>query len=61
MKAAQWPAVCNLFRYDKPDNDRFKMFFGRSSQGQLVPVRIEVKSWIGMIIGRLDMGKIEMK
>ncbi|MBL6774812.1 MAG: DUF3108 domain-containing protein [Candidatus Puniceispirillum sp.] len=46
---------------DKPDNDRFKMFFGRPSQGQLVPVRIEVKSWIGKIIGRLDMGKIEMK
>ena len=45
----------------KPDNDRIKMFFGRPSQGQLVPVRIEVNSWLGKIIGRLDMGKIEIK
>jgi hypothetical protein len=46
---------------DKPDNDRIKMLFGRPSQGQLVPVRIEVNSWIGKIIGRLDMEKIEIK
>ena len=44
---------------DKDDNDRIKMFFGRPLQGQIVPVRVEVDSWIGTIIGRLDLRKMK--
>ena len=41
------------------DKDRIKMFFGRPLQGQIVPVRVEVDSWIGTIIGRLDLRKMK--
>ena len=40
------------------DDDRIKMFFGRPLQGQIVPVRIEVDSWIGRVVGRLDLRKM---
>jgi hypothetical protein len=40
------------------DDDRIKMFFGRPLQGQIVPVRVEVDSWIGTIVGRLDIRKM---
>ena len=43
------------------DDDRIKMFFGRPLQGQLVPVRVEVDSWIGAIVGRLDLRKIKVQ
>ena len=40
------------------DGDRIKMFFGRPLQGQIVPVRVEVDSWIGRVVGRLDLRKM---
>jgi hypothetical protein len=40
------------------DDDRIKMFFGRPLQGQIVPVRVEVDSWIGTVVGRLDLRKM---
>jgi hypothetical protein len=40
------------------DDDRIKMFFGRLLQGQIVPVRVEVDSWIGRVVGRLDLRKV---
>ena len=43
---------------DNDDDDRIKMFFGRPLKGQIVPVRVEVDSWIGTIVGRLDMRKM---
>jgi hypothetical protein len=46
----------------KDDNDdRIKMFFGRPLQGQIVPVRVEVDSWIGAIVGRLDLRKTKVQ
>ena len=46
----------------KDDNDdRIKMFFGRPLQGQIVPVRVEVDSWIGTIVGRLDIRKMTVQ
>ena len=47
---------------DKDDDDeRIKMFFGRPLQGQIVPVRVEVDSWIGTIVGRLDIRKMTVQ
>ena len=43
---------------EKDDDDRIKMFFGRPLQGQIVPVRVEVDSWIGTVVGRLDLRKM---
>jgi hypothetical protein len=43
------------------DGDRIKMFFGRPLQGQIVPVRVEVDSWIGTIVGRLDISKMTVQ
>ena len=43
------------------DDDRIKMFFGRPLQGQIVPVRVEVDSWIGAIVGRLDLRKMKVQ
>jgi hypothetical protein len=43
------------------DDDRIKMFFGRPLQGQIVPVRVEVDSWIGTIVGRLDIRKMTVQ
>ena len=43
---------------DDDDDDRIKMFFGRPLQGQIVPVRVEVDSWIGTVVGRLDLRKM---
>ena len=43
------------------DDDRIKMFFGRPLQGQIVPVRVEVDSWIGTIVGRLDLRKMKVQ
>ena len=40
------------------DDDRIKMFFGRPLQGQIVPVRVELDSWIGTVVGRLDLRKM---
>ena len=46
----------------KDDNDdRIKMFFGRPLHGQIVPVRVEVDSWIGAIVGRLDLRKTKVQ
>ena len=46
----------------KDDNDdRIKMFFARPLQGQIVPVRVEVDSWIGTIVGRLDIRKMTVQ
>jgi hypothetical protein len=46
----------------KDDNDvRIKMFFGRPLQGQIVPVRVEVDSFIGTIVGRLDIRKMTVQ
>ena len=40
---------------DKPNEiDRFKIFIARPFLDQLLPIRVEVKSPIGNIIGRLD-------
>jgi hypothetical protein len=47
---------------DEDDDDyRIKMFFGRPLQGQIVPVRVEVDSWIGAIVGRLDLRKMKVQ
>ena len=46
---------------DDDDDDRIKMFFGRPMQGQIVPVRVEVDSWIGAIVGRLDLRKMKVQ
>ena len=47
---------------DKDDkDDRIKMFFGRPLQGQIVPVRVELDSWIGAIVGRLDLRKTKVQ
>ena len=47
---------------EKDDDDgRIKMFFGRPMQGQIVPVRVEVNSWIGTVIGRLDLRKMTVQ
>ena len=43
------------------DDDRIKMFFGRPLKGQTVPVRVEVDSWIGAIVGRLDLRKMKVQ
>lgn len=43
------------------DNSRIKMFFGRPLQGQMVPVRVEVDSWIGTVVGRLDLRKMTVQ
>jgi hypothetical protein len=43
---------------EKDEDDRIKMFFGRPLQGQIVPVRVEVDSRIGTVVGRLDLRKI---
>ena len=43
------------------DDDRIKMFFGRPLQGQIVPVRVEVDSWIGTVVGRLDLRKMTVQ
>ena len=40
------------------DDNRIKIFFGHPLQGQIVPVRVEVDSWIGAIVGRLDLRKM---
>ena len=40
------------------DEKRIKMFFGRPLEGQILPVRVEVDSWIGTVIGRLDIRKM---
>ena len=42
----------------KGDEKRIKMFFGRPLQGQILPVRVEVDSWIGTVVGRLDIRKM---
>ena len=46
---------------DGDDDDRIKMFFGRPMQGQILPVRVEVNSWIGTVIGRLDLRKMTVQ
>ena len=47
---------------EKDDDDgRIKMFFGRPLQGQIVPVRVEVNSWIGKVVGRLDLRKMTVQ
>ena len=43
------------WRSNKDQNGRVKVFFARPLESQVMPVRIEVKSWIGKIIGRLDL------
>ena len=46
---------------DDDDDHRIKMFFGRPLQGQIVPVRVEVDSLIGTIVGRLDIRKMTVQ
>ena len=43
------------------DDDRGRMFCGRPLQGQIVPVRVEVDSWLGTIVGRLDIRKMTVQ
>ena len=47
--------INSKWRSNKDQKGRVKMFFARPRQGQIMPVRIEVRSWIGKIIGRLDL------
>ena len=47
--------INSKWRSNKDEKGRVKMFFARPRQGQIMPVRIEVRSWIGKIIGRLDL------
>ena len=47
--------INSKWRSNKDQKGRVKMFFARRSGGQIIPVRIEVKSWLGKIVGRLDM------
>ena len=51
------------WRSDRKDDndDRIKMFFGRPLQGQIVPVRVELDSWIGAIVVRLDLRKTKVQ
>ncbi len=47
--------INSRWRSNNDEKGQVKMFFARSRQGQIMPVRIEVRSWIGKIIGRLDL------
>jgi hypothetical protein len=47
--------INSKWRSNKNRRERVKMFFARRVEGQVIPVRIEVKSWMGKIVGRLDM------
>ena len=47
--------IHSKWRSNKDAEGRIKVFFARPREGQVMPVRIEVKSWIGRIIGRLDL------
>ena len=47
--------INSKWRSNKDQNGRVKVFFARPLESQVMPVRIEVKSWIGKIIGRLDL------
>ena len=47
--------INSKWRSKKDEKGRVKMFFASPRQGQIMPVRIEVRSWIGKIIGRLDL------
>ena len=47
--------INSKWRSNKGQKEWVKVFFARPLEGQIMPVRIEVKSWIGKIIGRLDL------
>ena len=47
--------INSKWRSNTDEKGRVKMFFARPLQGQIMPVRIEVRSWIGKIVGRLDL------
>ena len=47
--------INSKWRSNKDQKGRVKMFFARTFEDQIMPVRIEVKSWLGKIVGRLDL------
>ena len=52
--------INSKWRSNEDQKGRVKMFFARPKAGQVIPVRIEVKSWIGKIVGRLDLRQMKI-
>ena len=47
--------INSKWRLKKGQKEWVKVFFARPLEGQIMPVRIEVNSWVGKIIARLDL------
>jgi hypothetical protein len=47
--------IKSKWRSDIDNEGRFKIFLAKPFSGQTLPVRIEIKTWLGKIVGRLNL------